>query len=62
MNEELRKQLTDILSGLMLADNLGDVGEYLNELAGLLDIELDGWFGEWTDSDLVKVGMSRDED
>lgn len=62
MSEELRKQLTDILSGLMLDDHLGDVGEYLNELAGLLDIELDGWFGEWTDSDLVKVGMSRDED
>lgn len=59
MSEELRKQLTDILSGLMLADHLGDVGEYLTDLAKLLGIELDGWFGEWTNSDMKKLGCQE---
>ena len=62
MNEELRAKLIEILAGLMLSEHLGDVGRELLDLATLLDIELDGWYGEWSDADMAQVGYPRDED
>lgn len=60
MNEELRKQLIDLLAGLMFAEHMGDVGKEIISLSAILDIELEGWFDDWTDEDVAKVGYPRE--
>lgn len=54
-----RFSLLGIISGLMLAENLGDVRDeidHLHDLAGL-PRPTGGFLDGWTDEDLRRVGM-----
>lgn len=63
-NVPLRFSLAGIIAGLMVADDLGDVGDEINHLHDLVGLERpEGNFADgWTNADLMRVGIPIEDD
>lgn len=64
MSKEERAKLSGIVLGLMLAENMGDVHDYINllhELLGLKCPEGDFLHG-WTDDDIEALGLGGNDE